>query len=101
MTVEDIAEQLLGGLSGDRPVDEIAGGWTIDAALPVEDLAELMGADVPEGEWNTAAGLLMGLLGRLPEVGDEVDLDTHTLRVASKSGRRVTRIDVLRRTQGS
>ena len=94
MTVEDIAEELLGVIDEEAPVRVTESGWSIDAALPVEDLAELLDADLPDGEWNTSAGLLMGLLGRVPTVGDEVEAAGHKLRVASVRGRRVTRIDV-------
>lgn len=94
MTVEDIAEELLGVIDDEPPVQETDTGWSIDASLPVEDLADLMEEELPEGEWNTAAGLLMGILGRVPVIGDEVSVAGHKLRVASTRGRRVTRIEV-------
>ena len=100
VTVEDIAEELLGTISEGSTTEEIVetgpGRWSIDAGLPVEDLAELTGESIPPGI-NTVGGLVMRLLGRIPQVGDEVELGAHTLRVAATRRRRVTRVEAGRR----
>jgi putative hemolysin len=99
VTVEDIAEELLGSISEDAsasPVVEVGPGhWSVDGLAPVEDLDEVLRIDLPEGDWNTVAGLVMGLLGRMPRVGDEVTVDGVVLRVRSTRGRRISRVDVL------
>lgn len=99
VTVEDIAEELLGSMSAtrDEAVVELAPGhWSIDALLPVEDLAELLDVDLGDADWNTAAGLVLTLLGRLPKVGDEVSRPPHVFRVVGMSGRRISRLEVRR-----
>lgn len=101
ITVEDIAEEVLGSISeGPAETDFVQlgeGHWIVDGALPVEDLGDLFDTDLEDVEWNTAAGLVLGLLGRIPEVGDEVVYERHVLRVKSIRGRRITRIEVRRR----
>jgi CBS domain containing-hemolysin-like protein len=101
VTIEDIAEEMLGSISeepGDRDVVPLGPGhWMIDAALPVTDLAELIGAALDESEWTTAAGMVLGLLGRMPQLGDEAVQGDFTLRVVGLRGRRITRLEVLRR----
>lgn len=99
VTIEDIAEELLGSISeadlGDaEAMTQTPGGWSIDGSVPVEDLEEMLDVDLPEGDWNTAAGLVMGLLGKVPAVGDEVEVDRYRMRVTQVRGRRVTRIEV-------
>jgi CBS domain containing-hemolysin-like protein len=98
VTIEDIAEELLGSISDedDTPaiVESGPGVWSVDAALPIEDLSELLGQDLGSDAWNTVAGFVMSKLGRLPEVGDEVEVDTNTLRVMGTRGRRITRVQV-------
>lgn len=100
VTVEDIAEELLGSLSESvesSPVSLIADGrWSVDAALPIEDLADLLDAPLPEGDWNTVAGMIFALAGRVPEVGDEVEVPGHTLRVVATRRHRITRVEVRR-----
>ena len=103
VTVEDIAEELLGSLSESSdpvPVSLVADGrWSIDAALPIEDLAELVDAPLPEGDWNTVAGMIFALAGRVPEVGDEVEVPGYLLRVIGTRRRRITRVEVIRTRQ--
>jgi len=98
VTVEDIAEELLGSISeepgGSMVVALGEGRWSVDGGLPVEDLADLLHLEPPEGEWNTAAGLVIGLLGRLPKVGDVVTLTGARIRVSLVRGRRVTRLEI-------
>jgi len=100
VTVEDIAEELLGSLSESAdpvPVSLVSDGrWSVDAALPIEDLAELVETPLPEGDWNTVAGMIFALAGRVPEVGDEVQIPGHSLRVTGKRRRRITRIELRR-----
>ena len=100
VTVEDITEELLGSVGegpGSEPFSLIANSqWSIDAALPIEDLEELIDQPLPEGDWNTVAGMVFALAGRIPEVGDEVRIPGHSLKVTAKRRRRITRIELRR-----
>jgi CBS domain containing-hemolysin-like protein len=100
VTVEDIAKELLGSVgegSDPEPVSLIANfRWSIDAALPIEDLEELIDEPLPEGDWNTVAGMVFALAGRIPEVGDEVRIPGHSLKITAKRQRRITRIELRR-----
>jgi CBS domain containing-hemolysin-like protein len=97
VTIDDIVEELLGSVADDTddaPIRETIMGWSIDGSLPVEDLEELIG-EIPDGDWNTAGGLVMGLVGRVPAIGDEVELAGGRLRVEAIRGRRIIRLDVI------
>lgn len=100
VTVEDIAEELLGSLSESADPAAVSlvsdGRWSVDAALPIEDLVELIETPLPEGDWNTVAGMVFALAGRVPEVGDEVRIPGHSLKVTGKRRRRITRIELRR-----
>ncbi|HEU4320247.1 MAG TPA: hemolysin family protein [Acidimicrobiia bacterium] len=98
VTIEDVAEELIGSVS-DAPVtpdfEDLGGGrWRIVGSLPVEDLNHELGMEVPEGDWNTAAGLMLGVAGRLLGPGANVVVDGFTMRVRTVRGRRITRIDI-------
>lgn len=99
VTLEDIAEELLGSLrekgGGENAIVSVGEGrWSVDAAVPVEDLAEATGVALPEGDWNTVAGLVMGLAGRVPEVDARVETDRLRMRITTVRGRRIRRVDV-------
>ncbi len=101
VTLEDIAEQLLGTMTEkaeESAVVEMGDGrWSVEATLPVEDLEMVTGEDAPAGRWNTVGGLVMGLAGKVPTVGQEVETDELQLRVAGVRRRRITRVVVTRR----
>lgn len=100
VTIEDIVEELLGSITestGEDVVPLDGGGWSIDGRMPVEDLEDLLGESLPEGSWSSVAGLTLGLAGRLVEVGDELAIDDHLIRVLTIRGRRVARVAVIPR----
>ncbi len=100
VTVEDIVEEVLGSISVTPVSEEIskvdADTWVVDGTVPVEDLGELMNQDLEDDDWNTAAGLIMAELGRVPRLGDQITYEGHTLKVIGLRGRRITRIEVRR-----
>lgn len=99
VTVEDVAEELLGTISDEDEPAELEkvgdGRWRAPGSLPVEDLEEI-GVEVPEGDWNTVAGMMMGLTGRLLSPGDSVENDGLRFVVDSVRRRRVTRVSIER-----
>lgn len=101
VTVNDVVDELIGEMSEERdsatcPVREESGGWLIDGALPLHELARLTGrTDLPEEqEVNTVGGLLVKQLGRVPAAGAEVLHGSLRLHVLESSARSVTRLRV-------
>jgi putative hemolysin len=106
VTLEDLVEELVGDIRDeyDEPepaFDEAGATPEIDAGLTIEDFAEATGIELPEGDYETAAGYLIARLGRLPDVGDSVELGPARLEVADMDGRRVTRIAIVPVPAGS
>ena len=97
VTVEDVAEELLGSISeepSEPDIEEVGEGrWIVSGSLPVEDL-EQIGMEIPEGDWNTVAGLVVGLAGRLLEAGELVETDGFDFTVAEAKRRRIIRVSV-------
>ena len=66
----------------------------VDAGLTIEDFAEATGIALPDGDYETAAGYVIAQLGRLPDVGDGIDVGAARLEVEEMDGRRVTRLAI-------
>ncbi|WP_220794687.1 hemolysin family protein [Nocardioides pelophilus] len=100
VTLEDLVEEIVGDIRDeydDRPdpaFDEAGAAAVVDGGLTIEDFAEATGIALPDGDYETAAGYVVARLGRLPEVGDGVDVSAAHLEVAEMEGRRVTRIAI-------
>jgi CBS domain containing-hemolysin-like protein len=97
-TLEDLVEELVGEVSDehDRASADVVRGAdsiTFPGMLRPDELLERAGVVVPEdGPYETVAGFVMDVLGRLPVVGDEVPVADGMLRVERLDGRRIDRI---------
>lgn len=100
VTIEDLLEELVGEIADETDEEETFisvrgdGGWDIDARLPVDDLARLAGVDLPDEDWDTVAGLVMGLAERVPDEGEQFSYGPLTLAVTRMQGRRVADVSV-------
>ncbi len=104
VTIEDIVEELFGVVSEEgimatpllRPIGKSR--WLVDGRMLTEDLAEAIDTTLPEGDWTTVAGLVMGLAGEVPKPGTELDAGEARLRVATVTRRRIRRVVVTLRS---
>jgi magnesium and cobalt exporter, CNNM family len=79
VTVEDIAEELVGEIDDEHDaagvdVSRRSDGWVLPGDLHLDEAQRLLDQQLPEGDYETMAGLLIESLGRLPAVGDRVDI---------------------------
>lgn len=80
LTLEDLAEELVGDLTDehdatDEPVVVADGeGWLVPGDLPLDEVERAIDQDLPEGDYQTLAGLVIAEHGRLPEAGDVVEV---------------------------
>ncbi|MEO8906459.1 MAG: transporter associated domain-containing protein, partial [Microbacteriaceae bacterium] len=97
-TLEDLVEELVGEVADEHDrarVDVVRGtdSLTFPGMLRPDELLERAGVHVPEdGPYETVAGFVMDALGRLPVVGDEVQVASGALRVERLDGRRIDRL---------
>ena len=81
LTIEDLGEELLGEINDEHDTDEVdvilqisEDKWQLPGSMPIDELERLMGIDIPEGDWETLSGLLIGTKGSLPEVGEQIEI---------------------------
>lgn len=97
-TLEDLVEELVGEVSDehDRSRADVvrSRNWlTFPGALRPDELLERADVTVPEeGPYETVAGWVMSELGRIPDVGDEVEIEAGVFRVERMDGRRIDRL---------
>ncbi len=98
-TVEDAVEQLVGDIdeaapSRAKPVRRVGPGrWDVDAAADLQVLEAALRAELPAGKWRTVAGMVIGVAGRIPRVGDRVEVPGCVFRVTAATRRRVVRVE--------
>jgi CBS domain containing-hemolysin-like protein len=97
-TLEDLVEELVGELADehDRAKSGVTRGANSSVLFPgmirPDELRE-MAIKVPDdGAYETVAGFIMSSLGRIPAVGDEIEIEDGVLRVERMDARRVDRV---------
>nr|WP_208402623.1 hemolysin family protein [Lysinibacter cavernae] len=97
-TLEDLVEELIGEVADehDRARADVVRGrdsFTFPGALRPDELFDRTGVKVPEeGPFETVAGYVISEIGRLPVVGDSIQLPGGELRVERLDGRRIDRL---------
>jgi putative hemolysin len=98
ITLEDVLEELVGEISDEYDVDHSRvellddGQVQVDASLSIDEVNELTGIDLPEGDWDTVGGFLYHLLGHVPNEGESVVFDGHRIVAEKVNGRRIARV---------
>ncbi|HYW68917.1 MAG TPA: hemolysin family protein, partial [bacterium] len=103
VTLEDLLEELVGEIEDEydvrqsliRKIDEDL--FMVDGRTEIDALEDALGIDLPEGDYNTAAGFVIKALGKIPEQGDEAVVGGLEFRVISATPTRVGKIRVRNR----
>lgn len=102
VTMEDLLEEIVGPIYDEYDRAETgvpAGGATAPAPViaggtEVADVNRTYGLQIDDTDYTTIGGVLFGTLGRLPKVGDRVELAGATFEVVEMDGRRVGKVRV-------
>jgi CBS domain containing-hemolysin-like protein len=98
VTIEDVLEEIVGEIDDELddappPVDYGPQGEVfMSGALGIAELNELYDFRLPDEDYTTVGGFVLGRLGRVAEVGDTVSIRGATLKVLEMQGRRVARL---------
>jgi putative hemolysin len=103
VTLEDVMEELVGDIPQERDDEEepsislrADGSWLVDGSAAYQDvIEEIPLPPVPSherGDYVTLAGMLLARLGRIPNVGDRVEVGDYVLEVIDLDGRRIDKI---------
>ncbi|MDY5840943.1 MAG: hemolysin family protein [Corynebacterium camporealensis] len=86
VTLEDLAEEILGDVTDEHDIDESEeiteqddSHWLVDGDTPLDEIERAIGHDLPEGDFETISGLLIAHTGTLPEIGE-----THTIELEAE-----------------
>ncbi len=99
VTIEDVVRELVGPVSDEGEVvyprvRELGRNrWAVEAAASVEELEAATGMTLPDGDWHTVGGLVIGVAGHIPARGEAVHVDGLTLTVVDAAVHRVLEIE--------
>jgi len=95
VTLEDCLEELVGEIGDEHDEDDTSvqrqpnGDFLIAGVTTIDRLNELFETEISDLEYDTVGGLVFGLLGHVPAVGESVNKDQIKFRVEELDGRRI------------
>jgi len=98
ITLEDILEEIVGEIYDEydrqepRLIPQEDGSVLVDARLDVEELMDHFDLPRPEGKFESVGGLLIHLLGRVPQISDRVEIQNLELTVVAADERRAKQV---------
>jgi putative hemolysin len=100
LTFEDLVEEIMGEISDEY--DRVGGsrleiGAVISGSTPVDRLNEELRIELPKGAYDTVAGLILDLAGRIPKSGEVIEYDDFAFHVTEVRGKRIRRVRITKR----
>jgi putative hemolysin len=107
VTMEDLLEEIVGEIRDEHDTDEQEAiavvserEAVVEAGTNIEDVNARLGTELPTEDFETIGGYTVGLFGRLPKEGEEIEGADHVrLRVDRTRGRRILAVRIY--TNGS
>lgn len=100
VTLEDCLEELVGEIVDEYDAEEHDierfddGTLLVDGGLNIGDVADELGIDIPNEDFDSVGGFIFSALERVPEPGDAIDFEGFAFVVESVEGRRVRRVRI-------
>lgn len=99
LTLEDVLEELVGDVDDEHDPEPLTGGlgpgvFVAAGTARPDEVTELSGLVIPEGDYETVAGFVLQRLGRIPVAGDALDHLGWRLEVAAMDGLRIAALEL-------
>ncbi len=98
VSLEDLLEELVGEITDEYDQDEeeierVGGGvFRVSGGASIDDVNDVIGVELPDEEWDTIAGFVLDLFGKIPRQGEEVEFQGLRFRAEEVQGRRIARV---------
>jgi putative hemolysin len=96
--MEDLVEEIVGEIRDEHDVESPVihlpdGTLLIDASISLRDLKEDHHIPLPESpEYETLGGFLMAMLQKIPQSGDQVEVEGKRIRIVEMVGQRIAKV---------
>lgn len=99
VTLEDLLEEIVGEIQDEHDANDPdltplrrADGYELEGSLHLDEVNDLIGLELPAGEYETLAGFLLEVLGRVPIEGDTADHDGWHYEIIDMDRLRIARV---------
>jgi len=102
VTLEDMLEEIVGEILDEYDVEEVGiriledGTAIVDSRIDIDDVNETMNLNLPSEEFETVGGLVFNIIGKIPVIGDRININGVTLIVEKLRGRRISKVWIIK-----
>ena len=107
ITMEDILEELVGDIYDEYDKEEKeyeqidVNTYLLSGSMTINDVNKILGANIPEGDYDTLSGYLQDKLGRIPEEEELPTIDTEivTYKIEEYEDKRILKVKACKNNQ--
>jgi putative hemolysin len=98
VTLEDLLEELVGEIADEYDTEEPEieqvsdDVYRVDGKIAIDEVNEILDVELPDEEWDTVGGLVLGLMGSIPDEGEAVEFQGLTFTAERVNGRRISKV---------
>ena len=102
VTLEDLLEELVGEIADEYDKEEPAiaevetGVYRVSGKAAIDDVNEVLEIELPDEGWDTVAGFVLHLFGKIPSDGEEQIYQELVFRAEEVQGRRIAKVLITR-----
>ena len=100
LTLEDIIEEIIGEVMDEYDAEQKLiiehedGSISVNARLDVEKLEDFLKVDLPEGDFESVGGFIISLIGKVPEVNEQVIYEGLDIVIEAATSRKIDRVRI-------
>jgi putative hemolysin len=100
VTMEDLLEEIVGEIADEYDVERPGverlddGSLRVPGRMPIDDVSDELGTELPDTEWDTVGGLILNLLGHVPEDGESVRFKEFAFTAEDVQERRIGTVHI-------
>jgi len=100
VTIEDILEQIVGEIEDEHDrtpatVERLPdGSYRVAGRVSIDELNGSLDWELPKGDFETVAGLVLSTVNRIPAVGEVFQVNRYTFTVLEADERRILRVRI-------
>jgi CBS domain containing-hemolysin-like protein len=98
VTLEDLLEELVGEIADEYDKEELDveplddGRFRVSGKSSIDDVNELLGIELPDEDWDTVAGFVLDLFGKIPDDGEQKEFQGLRFTAEEVKGRRISKV---------
>jgi putative hemolysin len=102
VTIEDLLEEIVGEIRDEYDVesepivDEGGGRWVFSGKVNIDEVRQRLSVDIDREGFETVGGYLLSHLGRVPAVGEKLEMDGLAVEVLDAERRRINKVRIVK-----